>query len=321
MTIRIVDLFCGCGGFSLGFLQACSQFNISLAIDNDFRAIDTYTANIKVDKTLTKNIQNIHSNEILEQMNSFNPDIILASPPCEPFSVTNPRRKKTAYEQLYIDEKGRLVLDAIRLIIDLEPSIFVMENVTQLASIEMKDFIKHEFFRSKYDFIYFNILEATDFKVPSKRKRVFISNINLKKLNNEELITVGKAFNLLPEPSPEICNHENIPISSSISKKISRTPPGGALVYFKGGSSKTFRNYIRLEISKPSPTVMGKSRFIHPFEPRLCTVREHARLMSYPDSFQFFGPHTWQYNQVGESVPPQLSKMIAYQVLNNIREK
>ena len=56
---------------------------------------------------------------------------------------------------------------------------------------------------------------------------------------------------------------------------------------------------------------MGKSRFIHPWDHRLCTVREHARLMSYPDSFEFIGPQGWQYNHVGESVPPILSKEIA----------
>jgi DNA (cytosine-5)-methyltransferase 1 len=67
-----------------------------------------------------------------------------------------------------------------------------------------------------------------------------------------------------------------------------------------------------------APTVMGKSRFIHPLDNRLCTVREHSRLMSYPDNFCFEGPIVSQFNQVGESVPPLLSKEIGKQLMEQI---
>ena len=133
--MRIVDLFCGCGGFSLGFILANPQYRISLAIDNDFRAIHTYVKNIEVGVTLTKDIRKIHSNEILDLMNPYNPDIVIASPPCEPFSIANPNRQKSAYNQLYMDKIGRLILDAIRIIIDLEPIVFLIENVLQFMVV------------------------------------------------------------------------------------------------------------------------------------------------------------------------------------------
>lgn len=312
--MRIVDLFCGCGGFSLGFLLANPQFRISLAIDNDFRAIRTYTQNIEVSMTFVKGIQNIHSNEILDLMNSNNPDIVIASPPCEPFSIANPNRQKSAYNQLYADEIGRLVLDTIRIIIDLEPTVFLIENVPQLASIEMKELIIHEFSRSEYEKIHFNILESATYGVPSYRKRIFISNIKLKSVTNTPSVSVSEAFHSLPNPDMEMLNHESVPLSPKISRKVANIPPGGAIVYFRGSHGGTFRNFIRLLSNQPSPTVMGKSRFIHPYEQRLCTVREHARLMSYPDYFQFYGPIQWQYNQVGESVPPLMAKAVALQV-------
>lgn len=319
--MRILDLFCGAGGFAYGFLQASSCYNVTLAIDKDFRALQTYDSNIRRNQVINKDIHEIHSYEILDRLNDQFPDIIISSPPCESFSIANPKRQKSAYDQLYSDETGRLVLDTIRIIIDLEPKVFIIENVPQLASMEMKGLISHEFSHSIYETIHFNILEAQYFGVPSHRKRVFISNIKLKSSSNNSFVSAGEAFHSLPDPNIETLNHEFTPISPNIAKKISRIQPGGAIVYFQGSQGKTFRNFIRLRADQPSPTVMGKSRFIHPYYPRVCTVREHACLMSYPDDLHFYGPINWQYNQVGESVPPLLAKAVAQQVLTTFPKK
>jgi len=314
IRMRIIDLFCGCGGFSLGFLLANPQLEISLAVDMDFKAIRTYIENIRVREVLTKDIRNIHSNEILDLMNQEKPDIVIASPPCEPFSIANPNRQKSEYDQLYKDETGRLVLEAIRIITNLEPTFFLIENVPQLASIELMELILHEFSRSKYKRIFYNVLESVEFGVPSYRKRVFISNLLLNSGTNTSYVSVGEAFRSLPSPNGEILNHIFVPVSPKIARKISKTPPGGAIIYFKGSKRGVFRNFIRLLSDQPGPTVMGKSRFIHPYDQRLCTVREHARLMSYPDDFHFYGTTEYQYNQVGESVPPLMAKAVAHQV-------
>ena len=313
----MIDLFSGCGGFSYGFLQAIPALKVIIAIDHDYRALETYSANIPVGEVFRQNIKRIHSLDILERLNGKSPDIVISSPPCESFSVTNPDRKKSAYDRLYADERGRLMLHAIRMISDLNPSFFVIENVAQVASREMQELIRHEFGRSSYE-IFFNILEAVEFGIPSHRRRVFISNVPLKSLStngNPRFSTVSEAFSSFPQSAEKIPNHEFVSPSPSLARKIPKTPPGGALVFFKGGQGKTYRNYIRLLSDQPSPVVMGKSRFIHPFLPRLCTVREHARLMSYPDNFHFHGSSSACFNQVGESVPPLLSKAIAEQLL------
>ncbi|MFX0207929.1 MAG: DNA cytosine methyltransferase [Candidatus Hodarchaeota archaeon] len=314
--MRILDLFCGAGGFACGFLQANPRNQVVLAIDNDFQALQTYRANITA-QVYKKNIQEVHACEILKLLDDQTPDIIISSPPCESFSVANPNRQRSAYNQLYADKIGRLILDTIRIIIDLEPKVFLIENVPQLASTEMKSLILHEFSRSKYRSINFNLLNAENLGVPSQRKRVFISNLELKSSNTTSSVSVNDAFQSLPKPSVEMINHELIPLSHKIARRISKTPPGGAIVYFKGSHRGTFRNFIRLQANQPSPTVMGKSRFIHPYDPRLCTVREHARLMSYSDNFQFYGSIDSQYNQVGESVPPLMAKVVAQQVLTD----
>ncbi len=68
---------------------------------------------------------------------------------------------------------------------------------------------------------------------------------------------------------------------------------------------------MRLNPWKPAPTVMGSVRFVHPFEDRVLTVREQARLMGFPDDHVFFGPKDSQFNQIGEAVPPPLARAIA----------
>ncbi|MEM4434921.1 MAG: DNA cytosine methyltransferase, partial [Sulfolobales archaeon] len=90
---------------------------------------------------------------------------------------------------------------------------------------------------------------------------------------------------------------------------------GAALVKYRGYGGRLFPNLVKLDPRRVAPTVMGSSRFIHPYEPRLLTVREQARLMSYPDDHVFMGGKEEQYNQVGESVPPALSGAIARYLL------
>jgi DNA (cytosine-5)-methyltransferase 1 len=265
-------------------------------------------------------IKNLHSNAILEVLEGRIPDLILASPPCEAFSSANVSRKKNEYDRLYSNPTGRSLLHAIRLIIDLNPKYFFIENVRQVATRKLQRYIRNEFRPSDYPEIHFNLLESLDYEVPSARKRVFISNLEVPYQKTKKgRFTVNSAFKGLPNPHSlnDLPNHEILHPSRSVAKKIHKTPPNGALVYFQGSGTKTFRNYQRLEKDSPAPTIMGKSRFIHPVLHRLCTVREHARLMSYPDEFQFLGPQERQYNQVGESVPPLLSKGIAEYLIKN----
>jgi DNA (cytosine-5)-methyltransferase 1 len=313
-SLSILDLYCGAGGFSLGFELASPLYQVVLAIDNNNWSLETYKTNFPSAITINRDITYLHSLEILKELKGTIPDIILASPPCEAFSSANVNRKSTDYDRLYSDVTGRNMLHTIRLIIDLNPKYFFIENVQQVANRNMQQYIRREFSNSSYSKIYFNIIEALNVGGASARKRAFISNIAFPPIQTEkEVCTVQQALSGLSESESiyYYTNHEEIPLPRKIAKKIPRTPPNGALVYFPGSGKKTFRNYIRLDPQTHAPTVMGKSRFIHPFLHRLCTVREHARLMSYPDNFLFVGPVVSQFNQVGESVPPLQSKWIA----------
>ncbi|MEM1549495.1 MAG: DNA cytosine methyltransferase [Candidatus Methanomethylicia archaeon] len=310
MKRTVVDLFCGCGGFSRGFLE--EGFDIVLGIDIDVKASKSFSENFPKAVILRADIREIHGGEISKVIGEP-PDVVIGSPPCEPFTPANPKRMENELDRLYTDEIGILTLHFIRLVGELNPKIFIMENVPQLVEGELDYFIRWEFSRIGYKEIYLNILRAEQFDTPSIRKRLFISNIPIKLVGRKRRINVEDALKGLEDPMGIISclNHEITPISERKLKKIARLKWGDSLITFKGANGKFYRNWIRLHPKRVAPTVMGGSRFIHPYENRLLTVREQARLMGFPDDHVFYGKREEQYNQVGEAVPPTVSRAIA----------
>ncbi|RLE79048.1 MAG: DNA (cytosine-5-)-methyltransferase [Thermoprotei archaeon] len=312
---RVVDLFCGGGGFARGFQM--EGFKIVLGVDNYPPAVKTFQENFREAIVFDRDIQEVHSLELLEALREP-PDVIIGGPPCESFTRTNPLRKPNPLDRLYVDPLGRLVLHFIRIVGDLKPEVFVMENVPGILEGDLKICLQKEFARVGYRQIYFNILRAEDYGTPSRRVRVFISNTRIKPPKAGKRITVIEAIGDLPEPNGiyDIPNHEYVPISKRRLRKIRKLKWGQALVYYEGAQRKVYRNFIRLHPFKLAPTVMGSSRFIHPFKDRLLTVREQARLMAFPDDHIFYGSKDAQFNQVGEAVPVALARAIARTVKN-----
>ncbi len=318
--INLVDLFCGAGGFAKGFYDL--GFNIVLAIDNFKLASETYKANFPEAIVVTEDIRDIGCDFIFKILDGKDIDVVIGSPPCEPFTGANPRRKEKPLDRLYSDPMGQLTLEFIRIVKCLKPRIFIMENVPQILDDGLKHALRREFRNAGYSNIFFNILRAEDYGTPSHRVRVFISNIKIKpKRTVKKYITVEEALKDLPEPgSSEVPNHEPVPLSPRKLRRIAKVKWGQALIRYEGFKGKLLPNLIRLHPKKLAPTVLGSSRFIHPFEDRFLTVREQARLMGYPDNFVFLGGRDAQFNQVGESVPVPLSKAIASVVLEKLIE-
>ncbi len=307
MTYTVIDLFCGGGGFSRGF--SMEGFKVILGIDNDYYCVKTFSSNFPKAIALLKDVREVDRRLILEYVGD-EPDVLIGGSPCEPFTSVNPNRAKEPIERLYIDELGQLTLHFIRLIDELRPKIFILENVPELTDEPLGSIIRREIERTGYE-VFFNFLKAEDYGVASIRHRVFISNIKIIPEKVKEKATVWDAIKDLPVPgSNSIPNHDYVSISEKKLKKISKLKWNEALYRFKGAKG-IYRNYIRLHPYKPAPTVMGCSRFVHPFENRLLTVREQARIMSFPDDHIFHGPKDAQFNQVGEAVPPLLARAIA----------
>ncbi|MFP3321055.1 MAG: DNA cytosine methyltransferase, partial [Acidilobus sp.] len=300
----VADLFSGAGGFSRGFELA--GFNVVVAVENDPPVAKTYKANFPHAYLIADDVKDVSESTIREisGLGRGDFDVVIASPPCEPFTPTNRNRMPNPLDRILTDPIGQLYLHAIRLIVELKPRFFVIENVSGVAEGPIRKVIEDELRKGGYDEVYFNIIRSEEHGVASERVRVFVSNVKLN-LAKKRPLTAMEALEGLPEPgAPWPPNHD---APATLPRKLMRKVPklrwGRSLVTFEGAGSRRFRNYIRLAPDRPAPTVMGSSRFIHPFEDRLLTVREQARLMGFPDYHVFLGGKDSQYNMVGEAVP------------------
>jgi DNA (cytosine-5)-methyltransferase 1 len=306
----VIDLFAGGGGFSYGFRE--KGFTISSAVEINPSACRTYERNISPLQLFCTDIRTLSGREFKNQ----NPDVVIGGPPCEAYTPVSLNRMDNPIDRLYIDERGRLTLDYIRLVAHLRPKVFVMENVLQITEGQLKYALIEEFRQAGYERIYFNVLRSENYGSPSERTRVFVSNIYFKdyleRFRVSRKTTVWEVIGDLPKPDfpHDIPNHSWVDIPKKFKKRWDKLRFGQSALYF-GKGKKVFKDYTKLHPEKISPTVKGSGRFLHPYQPRLLSVREQARLMTYPDHFIFEGGLNEQYNQVGESVQPLISTLIA----------
>ena len=231
----------------------------------------------------------------------------------------NPKRMIDPYDRLFTDPQGRLVLEYIRLVDELKPAIYVLENVPEIISEPLGSMIKKLFNRIGYE-AYFNILDAEKYGTPSKRRRVFISNVEIDLSGMEEPPkNVEEALSNLPPPG-SLPNHSIVSIGRVRLSKIKKLKWGQSLYRFRDSRGNVRYNWTRLHPKEIAPTIYGKVRFVHPYYDRLLTVREQARLMGFPDDHVFYGGVDRQFDQVGEAVPPPLSKKIAEKIIEKMNE-
>ncbi|MHA2249250.1 MAG: DNA cytosine methyltransferase [Candidatus Kariarchaeaceae archaeon] len=312
--MQLVDLFCGGGGSSSGFHQA--GFDTSMAFDLAWHCVKTYNSNFG-NVAVQADLSQIRYEPIIKQTGS-KPMLVTASPPCEPFTTANVNRLKNPYDRFYNDNTGGLMLHAIRLIADLDPDFFMIENVKGILEGESKQILLEELERVGIDSPYFHTISAPRWGIASHRTRILITNFKISEPNVKER-TVMDAIGDLPDPNYPYENefHKFTPVSPIHQKKMITLPPGEGLIYFRG-IGNDLKNYIRLHENRPAPVIMGKSRFIHPIDDRLLTPLEHARLMGFPDSHIYCGTREEIYDVIGEAVPPKITFEIGKQILNQL---
>ncbi len=318
MAFKIVDLFSGAGGFAEGF--NLTGFEIGAGIEINSAAAKSYSLNFPNTVVLQEDIRDVSGSDI-RYLIGGDPDVVIGSPPCEPFTAANPMRMSNPLDRLYEDPQGSLTLEYIRLVGELSPRIFVMENVQAIiGTTSLRDAILHEFSRIGFSNVYLNILEADRLGSPSRRSRVFISNIPIRPGQVDRKVTVWDVISDL-ENRHDLPNHEIQELDEKKLKEISKLGFDDYLTMFRGSNGRSIPTKIRLNPYDVAPTVMGNSRFVHPFQNRFLTVREQARLMTYPDDHVFVGSRDDQYNQVGEAVPVVLSISIAREVMGVLVER
>ena len=339
-----VDLFCGCGGMSYGFMNA--GYKALLGIDNDRKALDTYLFNHKGSKAICGDIRNITAKQITKEINTKEVDVLIGGVPCQSVSISGHRKAD--------DPRNELFYSYTQILKNLKPKAFVLENVPGLVGLfggQLKDALLASFKKHGYT-TNFQILTASKFGVPQTRRRVFfVGLLNSKELfqfpeGNGKIITCEEAISDLPEcgiedgspypVSPEskyqkimrrkskaVFNHYITQHSSRTAEIISLVPDGGNYKNLPKELQETRKVNIawtRLNSKKPSHTIdTGHRHHFHYEYNRVPTVRESARIQSFPDSFIFTGNKTSQYRQVGNAVPPFLAEVIALELLKYIK--
>ena len=353
--LNCIDLFCGCGGLSKGFLDA--GYNVLLGIDFDDAALETFQKNHGTAKALKLDLFN-HDNiscitDYLKE-NNLELDVLIGGPPCQGFSIAGPRNKD--------DKRNRLYSAMVKLADRTKPKAVLLENVPGMlqtnGGIGAKRIVA-DFNEIGYTMIP-KLLYAPDFGIPQIRKRVFFVGLrdNTKSfefphpiLDKNHYITCEQAISDLPElkgiygeeiqqypcspqseyqrlmrsHSKEIHNHIGTIHDEKTLKFLAMIPEGKnykALPKEYEGIYKYHEALTRYHSKKPSLTIntCHRSHFHYKYD-RIPTVRESARLQSFPDDFIFYGTKAQQYRQVGNAVPPLLGKAIAEQLKKYLEQK
>ena len=315
-----ISLFSGGGGLDLGAHFA--GFKTLLVSD----IIPAYTETIKYNlphvSVYNDDAMDLTAEKIRNLANiKRDIDIIIAGPPCQAFSIMGKRQSLN-------DPRGKLTIKYFELVSGLRPKVFMFENVPGLMTVNhgedfsnLLEFIENE---TGYQ-LYRTKLNASDFGIPQERERIFIvgfrPDISCETFSFPTSAT-GPLHEQLPNKMPSkyaLENVEGLPNqvirvhTDAVRKRFESVPQGGR---DRGSYSD------RLSPDMPSGTVMigssagGARPFIHPYEPRALTVRETARLQSFPDWYEFSGSRTEQYRQVGNAVPP----LLAYEILSAIKK-
>ncbi|EGV43416.1 DNA cytosine methyltransferase [Bizionia argentinensis JUB59] len=201
--MQVVDLFSGCGGLALGFKWA--GFNTLLASDVDENCEKTYTHNFPNVPFIRNDLRDISTAEI-KSIISRTPDVVIGGPPCQGFSLANKNRNKVKS-----DPRNELFYEFVRVVTDLQPKAFVMENVRGLLSMQKGEVIKlmkEEFENAGIGYqVDYKVLLASDYGVPQNRHRVIMIGIR-KDLEKQPLfpnktyenpVTVWEAISDLPQ--------------------------------------------------------------------------------------------------------------------------
>lgn len=311
---RVLSLFTGCAGLDLGFEEAGAETIV--AVDNDFEAC----------KTLRYNRP--HWNVFEGDIRDYNPvvpdvDIVIGGPPCQGFSSAGKGDPK--------DPRNFLWREYMRVVELVKPRAMVLENVSALTHKKNGDHLTglmSALEEQGYTFAY-GVLNAADFGVPQARRRLVV-------------IGLREGTPSMPEPT-HVGRHVTVrealaDLDENFDGDFSHVPPKHAPhVAARWGEldpGEVDPNYrrARLDADKPSTTIRAGGGYgpkgnhlagfhppIHPWRPRQLTVREAARLQSFPDEWAFKGSKTAQGRQVGNAVPVKLAEAIGHHVVGILR--
>lgn len=345
--MNVIDLFSGCGGLSKGFMDA--GCDVLLGVDIDQAALNTFEKNHPGAIGLNGSLADAPTfNKMADIIGSRNIDLIIGGPPCQGFSLTGPRNFDDERNRLYLS-----YIKAVERFRPKGFIIENVPGMATLYKGEVKDEILKRFRRLGYN-IDCRILCAADYGVPQIRRRLIFIAVKEEfgevsfpepNVDPEHYVTSREAIDDLPPLVDELgaevssycrkarteyqkrmrgkcvvlSNHTATEHKDFVKKVIAQVPEGGNykdLPKGVGEHRKFHMAWTRCDGHKPSRTIdTGHRNYFHYEYDRIPTVRESARLQSFPDDFVFTGTRTQQYRQVGNAVPPMLGYALAQHLM------
>ena len=351
--MNAIDLFAGCGGLSKGFMDA--GFDIIVGVDNDQAALNTFVKNHNGAVALNADLSKQETFDEIMRIAGERPiDVIIAGPPCQGFSLSGPRNFDDKRNKLYL-----AVIEMVKQYKPKGFIIENVPGMATLYDGQIKEEILKRFRKMGYN-TECKILCAADYGVPQMRKRLIFMGVR-KDVGKpkfpeaiyfpENYITCREAISDLPpreydfgmeediytsEPVTEyqklmrknmkvLYNHVATNHTQTVKDTIALVPEGGNYKDLPPGwgeSRKFNEAWTRYDGNKPSKTIdTGHRNHFHYRYNRVPTIRENARLQSFPDDFVFTGTKTQQNRQVGNAVPPLLGQALGNAMLKIFTEK
>jgi len=337
-----IDLFCGAGGLSLGLREA--GFDVAAALDYDPAAAKTYRINLG--KHLVEaSVDDVGPDALLAAagMAPGDCDLLAGGPPCQGFSVQRRGADK--------DLRNHLVLRYLAFIEGIRPKFFLMENVRGLMSKRGMPYFNRMLERTQELGYAVRVakLNAAGFGVPQERIRVFMVGERCTARDGSyafpeppfearDYRTVRSAIGDLPTPPEDGSPHPEYPLhfrearlSKTNLERFRYIPEGGGRddlpphlqlpCHVNNPSHRHKDVYGRMAWDSPAPTLtarfdsFSRGRFGHPVDHRTITLREGARLQTFPDDFHFLGNREEVARQIGNAVPPLLARVLGETIL------
>lgn len=333
--MRAVDLFCGAGGLSRGLTDA--GFQVVAAFDSWRPAVESYRANFPTHAVHQRDLATFDFPELQAQVGRL--DLVAGGPPCQGFSI-----QRIGDDE---DDRNNLVLTFGHAVTQLRPRMFMMENVPGILGkrgLPLFERLRRLVTEAGYE-VATTVVNAVDFGVPQNRNRVVLigwladelSPFSLNQLKPTNAVSVRDAIGDLPSPPADHSTtardplHRRSKLSPINQKRIALIPPGGGFeslppelraACHRGGAAKIgHRNvYGRLHPDRPAVTITARfdsftrGQFAHPWEDRNITLREGARLQSFPDDHLFFGTQEEVAALIGNAIPPKMAHGLGKQL-------
>ncbi len=318
-----IGLFCGGGGLDLGL--AFAGFRCLVASDIVPQFVETVVHNMPHAAGLVEDAMALTAGALSSAAGTTEIDLVAAGPPCQAFSILG---RRGALD----DPRGRLALKYFELIADLRPRAFLFENVPGLLTTNggadwrrLQGFAKDT---TGYD-LHVGKLNSVTFGIPQVRERVIVVGFREPCCFRMPMIATGPyAKELMQEghlASPSIWALQQVEGLPNHNIRLHGDRVTARYHAIAPGMRDKTDHTDRIDPNRPSGTVLvgssagGGRPHIHPIEPRVITVREAARLQSFPDWYVFRGTGTNQYRQIGNAVPPLLAYELGSRIAAALR--